>query len=422
MKWSNRRKASLLNYDWITVSLYFVLAVIGIISIYSTSFDENQHGLLNTFYGKQSIWLLFSIIIIFSINIINLKFIKNNASIFYLVGILLLILVLIFGAEINGNKSWFRFGSFSIQPAEFAKVTTALGLAGLLTEHSFGLQNLKHIFQSFILILTPALLILLQPDLGSVIIFFSFFIVLYREGLNHNFFLFVFLFGFLFISTIFFGHQAMNIIVSFLFFVSAILSYYFLKKKNFFYMLLIYIISLGMIFSTNYAYKHILKPHQKNRIDIVLGKVKDDKGVGYNLKQALIATGSGGLFGNGFMKGTQTNGNYIPEQHTDWIMSSIGEQWGFVGSFFVVVLFTGLLIRLIFLAERQKQSFARILGYGVIGILFFHFSLNILMVLGIFPTIGIPLPFLSYGGSSLWAFTILLFLFLKFDANRVQDW
>ena len=418
----NSRKASIFDYDWISVLLFNLLVLIGIISIYSATYDQSHTNIFQTFFGKQTLWFAFSYILVIFISFISLKTIKNNASLFYLIGVALLILVLIFGANINGNKSWFRFGSFSIQPAEFVKLLTVLGLAKLLTEPEFKLTNIKNLIQATLLVLIPVLLILLQPDLGSAIIFLSLFFVFYREGLSITYYLLAFLIATLFITTIYFGQKKVLFFVLGIFIVFNLFTYFKLKKILWLPVLFVSAITLLSILGTDFVFHKILKPHQRNRIEIVLGKKKDDKGTGYNLKQALIAIGSGGLYGKGLLKGSQTKGDYIPEQHTDWILTVIGEQWGFIGTLTVVLLYTFLIIRLIFLAERQKQKFSRIVGYGLVAILFAHYALNMLMVIGLFPTIGIPLPFLSYGGSSLWAFTLLLFIFLKFDAHRVEDW
>ncbi len=416
------RKVNLFRYDWVSAFIFNALVFIGIVSIYSATFKEGHYNLLQTFYAKQILWLIFSYILVIIISFVPVKTIKNNASLFYLIGLFLLILVLIFGANINGNKSWFRLGGFSIQPAEFVKLLTILGLAKLLTEPDFKIKNFKNLLQASLLILVPVILILLQPDLGSAIIFLSLFLVLYREGLSIWYYLFAILTASLFMLTIYFGAQKILVGLLAFFILFNLWTYYKYQKNHWIITITILMFSIFTVLGTGFIYKKILKPHQRNRIEIVLGKKKDDKGTGYNLKQALIAIGSGGLTGKGLLKGSQTQGDYIPEQHTDWILTVVGEQWGFLGTTVVILLYTFLLIRLVFLAERQKQKFARILGYGLISILFFHFALNVLMVIGLFPTIGIPLPFLSYGGSSLWAFTLMLFIFLKFDAHRIEDW
>ncbi len=419
---NKNRRVNVTDYDWISILLYAGLIFIGILSIYSTEFNNLKPHFLKNFYSKQILWASISILIIIGIGFLSIRKIKNYASIIYLFGIFSLILVLIFGANINGNKSWFRFGNFSIQPAEFAKVTTVLGLAALLSDIDFDLKKIKDFFKATLLIFIPIVLILLQPDLGSAIVFTSLFMVLYREGIDLKYYILIFYIATIFILTIYFGKNLLLLFSSFIFLILNA-AFYFLLKKNFILKSLIFLgITFFTILSTDFVFKKILKPHQQNRIEIVLGKKKDDQGTGYNLKQALIAIGSGGFTGKGLEMSTQTKGYFIPEQHTDWIFTVIGERWGFFGAILLITLYLTLLYRILFLAERQKQKFSRIVGYGLLSILLIHFSLNLLMVLGIFPTIGIPLPFISYGGSSLWAFTILLFLFLKFDAHRKEDW
>ncbi len=421
MRTKNRR-VNITDYDWVSIILFVGLIIIGILSIYSTEYNKLKPHFINNYYSKQILWSSISVLIIIAIGFLPIKKIKHFSSIIYLVGLLSLILVLIFGANINGNRSWFRFGSFSIQPAEFVKVTTVLGLATLLSDIDFKLNKIKDFLKATILILLPVFLILMQPDLGSAIVFISLFLVLYREGVELKYYLFIMYLVGLFILTIYLGKNNMLITAVILYITLNVIYYFKLKKTILLKTLFFLLITLTSILSTDIIFHKILKPHQRNRIEIVLGKKKDDKGTGYNLKQALIAIGSGGFSGKGLNMSTQTKGYFIPEQHTDWIFTVIGERWGFIGSMMLIILYLSLLYRILFLAERQKQKFSRIVGYGLLSILFIHFSLNLLMVLGIFPTIGIPLPFISYGGSSLWAFTILLFLFLKFDAHRKEDW
>ena len=418
----NSRKVSIFDFDWLSVLIFNLLVGIGIISIYAATFAESNSHVLQTYYGKQLIWYGFSFVLIIFISFIPTKFFKDKASLFYLIGIFLLLLVLVFGANINGNKSWFKIGNFGLQPAEFVKLTTALGLSKLLTETDFNLSKAKYFFQASLLIFVPITLILMQPDLGSAIIFLSLYLVLYRDGANIALYLLAILIATLFITTIYFGQQNLLIALIIIYFIINLSVQFLFKRKIWIKSLLILTLSIGSVLGTSLVFNKVLKPHQRNRIEIILKKKKDDKGTGYNLKQALIAISSGEIAGKGFLKGTQTNGDYIPEQHTDWILTVIGEQWGFLGSIILVLLYTALLIRLIFLAERQKQKFTRIYGYSIVSIMFFHYAVNMLMVLGLFPTIGIPLPFLSYGGSSLWAFTLMLFIFLKLDAHRVEDW
>ncbi len=402
--------------------LFLALVIIGITSIYSTEYTNLKEVVYDNYYFKQIIWAIFSLFLIALIGLIPVKNFKNYASLIYLISLFSLILVLIIGAKINGNRSWFRIGSFGLQPAEFMKMAAVLGLAKLITDIDFDVTNIRDFLKASLLILTPVFLILLQPDLGSAIVFLSLFLVLYREGVDLKYFLLIFSFALLFILTVYWGQKTMIAILAGLYILINLMAFYLFKKKIWIKSFLLFLLFAGIVLTTNIIFHHVLKPHQKNRIEIVLGKKKDDKGTGYNLKQGLIAIGSGGFSGKGLDMSTQTKGYYIPAQPTDWIFTVIGERWGFLGSITVVIIFVLLLIRLLFLAERQKDKFVRVIGYGVISIILIHFSLNLMMVLGLFPTIGIPLPFISYGGSSLWAFTIMLFIFLKLDAHRKENW
>ena len=419
---NSNRKVNIFDYDWVSILLFLLLIMIGITSIYSTEYANLKEIIYNNFYFKQIIWAIFSLFLIALIAFIPAKNFKNYASLIYLIILFSLILVLIFGAKINGNRSWFRIGSFGLQPAEFMKMAAVLGLAKLVSDINFDIRNLRDFFKASLLILAPVFLILLQPDLGSAIVFISLFLVLYREGVDLKYFLLLFSFAILFILTIYWGQKIMLAVLIGIYLLINLISYFVIKKNIFFKTLMMLFLFSGIVFLTDVVFHHVLKPHQKNRIEIVLGKKKDDKGTGYNLKQGLIAIGSGGFAGKGLEMSTQTKGYYIPAQPTDWIFTVIGERWGFLGSIGVVILFVMLLIRLLYLSERQKDQFARVVGYGVISILLIHFTLNLLMVLGLFPTIGIPLPFISYGGSSLWSFTLMLFIFLKLDAHRKETW
>ena len=327
-----------------------------------------------------------------------------------------LVAVLLLGKEIAGSKSWFQFGSFAIQPAEFAKFATCLAIAKYLSAIDRKMRSLKTKILAFFIILFPAGLILLQNDTGSALVYFSFILVLFREGLSGSFLILGGIIAILFLLTLWLGIlYAIGIVLAvclfFLLFIKR-------NRNNIFILIAVFLITGGFIFSVDYAFENILEKHQKTRINVLIGKETDIRGAGYNVHQSKIAIGSGGLTGKGFLKGTQTKYNFVPEQSTDFIFCTIGEEWGFAGSFVVVFLFSALLIRLIIMAERQKSKFSRIYGYGVASILFFHFIINIGMTIGIAPVIGIPLPFISYGGSSLWAFTILLFIFIRQDASR----
>ena len=346
------------------------------------------------------------------------KFFSSFSFFFYAFSILALLAVLAIGTTISGSKSWFQIGNIGIQPAEFAKFTVALALARYLSSINISLSRPKHLFRVVLIISLPALLILLQHDTGSALVYISFILVLFREGLSGK----VLVFGFgaviLFILTLLINKfivagGLLTLLILILFIIHS-------SKRNIISLLFIFIIGASFIFSVDYAFENILEPHQKKRINVLIGKELDPRGAGYNVNQSKIAIGSGGFSGKGFLKGTQTKFNFVPEQSTDFIFCTVGEEWGFLGSVFVILLFLLLLFRLIKLAERQRSTYSRIYGYSVASILFFHFAVNIGMTVGIAPVIGIPLPFFSYGGSSLWAFTILLFIFVRLDASRLE--
>ena len=392
----------------------------GWVNIYAAVYDENHQSIfdISQNYGKQLIWIVTSLAIALIILFIDAKFFTAFSYIIYFLILLSLIGVLFFGKEIAGSRSWFQIGNFSIQPAEFAKFATCLALAKFLSSLNINVKNSKNIFKIILIIAIPAVLIFLQNDTGSALVFFSFIIVLYREGLSRRF---------LIIGLIIIGLFVFTLIINKLIIVGllagiAIILFFLIKRnfKNIITLIGLFIIVSGFVFSVDYAFEKILEPHQQTRINVLLGKVTDDKGAGYNVHQSLIAIGSGGLTGKGFLKGTQTKYNFVPAQSTDFIFCTVGEEWGFLGSLVIISLFVILLIRLIIIAERQRSKFSRIYGYGVASIIFFHFAVNIAMTLGLFPVIGIPLPFFSYGGSSLWAFTILLFIFIKLDSCRLE--
>jgi rod shape determining protein RodA len=330
----------------------------------------------------------------------------------------LLIGVLIAGKEIGGAKSWYEIGNFSMQPSEFAKIGTLLALSKYLSQLNINLGKLNAQIKALSIIAIPILFIMLQPDAGSAIVFASLFLVLFREGISNVYLVIV---GFaiaLFVITLKFELQTTMAIVT----IIAGLFAYLLKKnkKSVKPAIISLILALGFVQSVGYMYSEVLKSHQRNRIDLILGKIDDIHGAGYNLHQSKIAIGSGGFTGKGFLDGTQTKFNFVPEQSTDFIFCTIGEEWGFIGSIITIGIFMLLLFRLIILAERQRSAFSRVFGYGVATILFCHFFINIGMTIGIMPVIGIPLPFFSYGGSSLWGFSILLFIFVKLDAYRME--
>ena len=414
--------------DWILVFLYITLVGFGWLNIFAASKTEDNHQILDfsTKYGKQILWIGFSFPLIIVILFFNSKFYEKFASILYIISILSLILLFPLGKEINGAKSWFNFGAMSLQPSEFVKAFTTLEIAKLLRDRQYNFKLVKNQIKAFIIVFFPAFLITLQPDAGSALIYLSFFFVLNREGLTLNYILLGATIITLFILTIFFG--ASNMIIS-LFIIISIASTYLIYKggKRFFRfnwhkVLGIYVIVGLFIFGTGFTYKNVFKQHHRDRFEVLLGLKIDNKNIGYNSHQSELTISSGGFWGKGYLKGNITQGDFVPEQHTDYIFSTVGEEWGFLGTSLVVILFMLMMYRIIYLAETHSNKFGRIYGYGLASILFFHVIVNIGMVIGLLPTVGIPLPFFSYGGSSLWGFTILLFIFIRLDAHKNYDW
>jgi len=425
----------LLEIDWLLVLLYFLLVIAGWFTIYATThpIEQTEVGLINltTYYGKQLVWIGLSLLIIVLVLSIEASFYERFSSIFYIVTILMLLGLFIFGKTINGQTAWYSYGGFSLQPSEFVKATTALAVAKLMSDNLFSFKKTKDFWSVLLILFIPFVLILLQPDFGSAIIYFTFIFVLLREGLSIRFFFSLFLIVVLFISTIKFGIIS-TLIVTLL--VLGVFFYYAYKRESMFFrkywhlvigsVLLVIII----VFSGNFLYKNALKPHHQDRLALWLRMEKDPAKIrslkrtfGFNNDQSIKTIASGGFTGKGFLDGDRTNGRFVPEQHTDYIFSTIGEEFGFLGSSLIVILFTLLILRILYKAEHQKSKFSRIYGYGVASILFMHFAVNIGMVLDLLPTVGIPLPFFSYGGSSLWGFTILLFIFIKLDANKANE-
>ncbi|UAM96971.1 rod shape-determining protein RodA [Polaribacter litorisediminis] len=413
--------------DWILVLIYIILIGFGWLNIFAASKTEDNVEILDfsTKYGKQLIWIGLSIPLIIIILFFNSKFYEQFATILYLISIVSLVLLFPFGKEINGAKSWFNFGPMSLQPSEFVKAFTALAVAKLLSDRQYNFKLIKNQIKAFIIVFFPAFLIFLQPDAGSAVIYLSFFFVLNREGLTLNYIILGTTFIALFILTIFFGPKWM--FISTFLFISMLVSYLLYRggklflRFNWHKMLGIYLVVGVFIFGTSYTYENILASHQKDRFDILLGIKTDNRGIGYNSYQSELTISSGGFNGKGFLKGDLTQGDFVPEQHTDYIFSTVGEEWGFLGSSLVIILFMLLMYRIIYLAETHTNKFGRIYGYGLASILFFHVIVNIGMVIGLLPTVGIPLPFFSYGGSSLWGFTILLFIFIRLDAHKDYD-
>jgi len=447
---------------------------LGWLNIYAAVYNEERAGLLNMSqrYGKQFIWILASILLAIVVVSVDNRFYSLFAWIIYGFVILLLLAVLIIGAERNGATSWFEIGGFSLQPSEFAKFSTALALASYLSGGRHDLTRPEALIKSAAIIMLPAILIAIQPDMGSSLVFFALFLVLFREGMSIYIFVSGVLMVILFFLTLLLNHLVLTISlivlaavmvwlvtrkvriaamgtgvvaiatgllyaldvlfikslgIEIVTLIAVLISglpyayYIFLKRAK--PLLIIYLFLVGsflFINSVDYGFNHLLKSHQKERINIMLGFQSDPHGKGYNVNQSIISIGSGGFGGKGYLNGTQTKYKFVPEQSTDFIFCTVGEEWGFLGSFTVIGLYMFLLLRLVFIAERQKALFSRIYGYGVISIFFIHFFINIGMAIGLVPVIGIPLPFFSYGGSSLWGFTILLFIFLRLDASRTE--
>ncbi len=471
----NKRDNIFLSIDWITIAVYFALVFLGWINIYSAVYDESHSSIfdLSQRYGKQLLWIGLAVVLIFVALIVDSKFYSAFSYPFYGIGVALLVLVLFLGVEVNSSKSWFEIGTFRMQPVEFTKITICLALAQLLSSVGFSWQKPKFFIVTISLLALPVILIFVQNDTGSALVFFAFVLVLFREGLNKVLFITSFAIIALFIFALITNLEILIIIiivaavVGFLLSngrnmqskillysvilyasVSIVIYYYteifinkpinlvltnvgiisiqmlimYLTKKNKT-MLLFVSLLIGVstfVYSVDYLFYNVLQEHQQNRINGLLGKNNDPLGVDYNLNQSKIAIGSGGFTGKGFLKGTQTKYDFVPEQSTDFIFCTIGEEWGFIGTTIVLALFLFLILRIIVLAERQRSVFSRVYGYGVASILFFHVAVNIGMTIGLAPVIGIPLPFVSYGGSSLWAFTLLLFIFIKLDADRLQ--
>lgn len=460
------------SIDWLTIGLYALLVIAGWVNIYAAVYNEEHRSIfdLSQRYGKQMIWIFMAIVIALIIFAIDEKFYSFFAYILYAITILMLLAVLVVGKEINGARSWFAIGEFQIQPSEFAKIATALALAKFMSVYNFKLLKPRSLITILMLVFLPPALILIQPDTGSALVFFVFVLVLYREGLPGEILLTGFLFAFIFLMALMYSPLNVLILLS----VISLTMYFFLsrnieftviatiiltlsvvlswggiklagaeiemhqtflagiavasvvcivlaiknKAKTAFSAIAFLVLSIGFTLSVDYLFDRVLEPHQQQRINILLGKADDPKGIGYNVNQSKIAIGSGGFAGKGFLQGTQTKFNFVPEQSTDFIFCTVGEEWGFIGSVFILSVFGLLLARIIVVAERQRLAFNRIYGYSVVSILFFHVAINVGMTIGVLPVVGIPLPFFSYGGSSLWAFTALLFILLKLDSTR----
>ena len=416
-------KSSWLDIDWYLILMYLALVCIGWVNIYSSEIPKDVSFAFIDFsyrYEKQLIWIICSFVFILVILLGNFDKYWRFSGLIYLTTILLLLTLFIVGKEINGARSWFSFGPFKIQPSEFAKISTALMLATLFGDTTINKYNYPVFLKPFLVIVFPLLLILLQPDHGSAFVFVSFLLVFYREGLNGGYILIGILLVALFLFVIAF--DAISVLIPIL--LILLLVYFFQSKKK---RIILFLFSIGVcvsvyLFSVQFIFDNLLAERHQNRINIVLSKVPDTdefkRGIGYNLDQSLTAIGSGGLYGKGYLDGTLTKGDFVPEQSTDYIFCTVGEEWGFLGSAGLVFLYLLFIARIFYLAEKQYQVFARVYGYCVGSVLLFHVVINIGMTIGLIPTVGIPLPFVSYGGSSLWSFTILLFLFIRLDWKK----
>lgn len=414
---------SLYRIDWLTLLLYLLLVGFGLVNIYSATFKGEETTLFNIQepIGKQLLFFILSLICGVILLFTQPKFFERFSSILYTLTIVLLLGLFVFGSERSGARSWYGFGGVSLQPSEFAKVTVALAVAKLLTEIQINIKRFRSQLQIFFIIALPMFLILLQPDAGSALIYVAFLFVLLREGLS-------FIYFNVFAGLILFFVLTLIAPLPFVYisiFTVIITVYFFSKKLNkkaaaWPYLLFI-ALSCGYVYSVDYIFNDVFEQRHRDRFNIVLGKEVDTQGIGYNLNQSKIAIGSGGWNGKGFLQGTQTKGGFVPEQHTDYIFSTVGEEWGFVGSAALVIAFCLLILRILARAEIQKNKFSRVYAYGVASILFFHFFINIGMSIGIVPTIGIPLPFISKGGSSLLAFSCMIAIYLNLDANRLNE-
>ena len=412
------------NLDWISVIIFITLVVMGWLNIYSSSLSsvtgDSSIFDLSQFYGKQLLYIGLAFPLILIILFVEGKFYEKYASLIYTVSVLSIAGLFVFGKSVKGQANWYSFGAFGLQPSEFAKAATSLALAKYLSDVQVNLKNLNNQMISMAIVFFPVLLIAIH-DPGSALIYAIFFVVLYREGMPGWYLMTGFIAIILFILMLITNNPFIVIGISI---VVLAINYYRsrLIDRNLIASGILIVIIAIFSFSVSFVFNNVFKQHHRDRFNILLGKQVDMKGIGYNIHQSEIAIGSGGWIGKGYLEGTQTKGGFVPEQHTDYIFTTVGEEWGFIGSLIVIGLFVALILRIIYLAERQKTKFSRVYGYCVAGILFTHFFINIAMVVGVFPTVGIPLPFFSYGGSGLWGFTILLFIFLKMDADKVNEW
>lgn len=410
------------SIDWISIFIYIALVIMGWMTIYSASLPIEETSIfdLSQTYGRQMLFIGLAIPLIFIVLFTDAKIYERLSFVFYGVGIILLLGLFVFGVTKKGQTNWYQFGGFGFQPSEFVKIATGLLLAKYISYSQINFRFTKHQIIGLAIVGLPVFLILLQPDAGSAMIFISLIFVLNREGLPSWYFISGIVAIVLFFASLVI--QPLYVVIALAIFM--IIHYVFNRKitRNPIVYGLLFLVMTAFTYSVSYVYDSVLEPHQKDRINVLIGDNVDMQNEGYNLNQSMIAIGSGGLTGKGYLEGTQTKGGFVPEQHTDYIFTTVGEEWGFIGSFTVIALFVALFLRIIYLAENQKTKFSRVYGYCVATYLFTHFFVNIAMLIKLFPTIGVPLPFFSYGGSSLWSFTILLFIFIKLDANKVNEW
>lgn len=408
--------------DWVIVILYLLLVFMGWLNIYAASYNAEIPSIfdMDQRSGKQLLFIISCMFIAFVVMLIDGKFYSTFSIPIYVVNMILLFAVLVLARNVAGARSWIDIGPFKLQPSEFSKSATALAIAYYLSTLNIRMEDLKTKLIAGIILAIPAGLILLQNDTGSALVFGAFALVLYREGLSGNILLFGLAIVVLFIFALLFTPITMLIVLGVI-----ALVYFFLQRKKTWRLAAslcaVLVVLMGFVYSVDYLFNEVLEPHQQVRINVLLGKEDDPKGAGYNVNQSKIAIGSGGFAGKGFLQGTQTKYDFVPEQTTDFIFCTVGEEWGFLGAFVVIALFTVLILRILYISERQRSPFARIYGYCVASILLFHFLINVGMTIGLMPVIGIPLPFFSYGGSSLVGFTILLFIFVKLDGYRLQQ-
>ena len=411
------------KYDLISFFTYTLLVTFGIINIYSATYNESFTTVIDytSIVGKQLIFLLACIVAFFVIIFTKNKFFDSISTVLYFISIILLLSLFIFGSERGGAKSWYIIGPISFQPTEFAKLCTALFLAKFLSIIQTDLKKTRDIFIVGVIILIPVILITLQPDPGSALVFFAFIFPILREGLDLKFLYFGIIIFLTLLLTLILGFTTISTIILMLF---VLLNLYNRQKKirvSFTTYLLSLIVFIGVSFSTNYLFENVLEQRHRDRVNLIIGKEVDNRGIGYNTNQSKIAISNGGFFGAGFLKGTQTKGKFVPRQHTDYIFSTIGEEWGFAGSFLTILLFTLLITRISIRADKQINHFRRIYSYCFASLLFIHFFINIGMSIGLVPSVGIPLPYVSYGGSSLLIFSVMFFIYLNFDSSRLRE-